>query len=1380
MVVKAEKPLIEKIELLRKEIEALRGSEEKYKAFVAASQDAIVEVDEKGRIILWNKGAEQIFGYSAEEILGQPVAKLMAEKHRERHRKGFESFLNGDRKVKSFVEGKGLRKDGSTFPIEWSLSSWQENGETIVMASGRDVSERKRAEEALRESQERYSRLYESISEAVALFSLPDLRISHWNKRYEDLHKLLNVKDIKDITISDMASVLEADDLDRAMETLGKVLAGEPLPEIYEIRMKDLEGKRRVFEVKPALYKEKGQVVGIQVAMTDITERKQAEEALRESEERYRHLCGSINEAVALFRFPDFEIIYWNRRFEEYAKQVFAKNVEDITMSDIVASFEADEWNRAMEELDRVLASEPRPEIQEFRIKDAEGKKRIIEVKPALYKEKGQVVGIQVAITDITERKQAEEARREAERRYRAIFDNRLQIVFIHDEQGRLLEANDVALEKFGYTRDDFGKVLFQDIIHPDDLETAFQAVAEIRTKGYYIGHPIQIRIFTKSGEMLWAECVDVALEQEGEHFLYIGIARDITEQKRTEQVLKESEEKYKTLFDSTLDGMAVIDAETLKIVLANQAALKLYGFNSVEEGLGANILDFIPSEDRERVLNVIAKDMFEEDLRQTNELRTITKDGKEKWISALGTKIQHQGKLAGLVSIRDITEQKQAQEALRESQERYSRLYEGINEAVALFELPDLRISHWNRRYEDLHKQMIATDIESTTISDLAPAIEADDRDMVMEGIAKVLAGGPMPDIRVYEIRMSDLEGKRRVIEVKPSFYEEKGQIAGVQVAMADITERKRAEEVLRESEERYSQLYKGINEAVAVCRLPDLKYSYWNKRFEEYAKQVYGKDVEDISASDMPPAVEADDWNMAMEALAKTLAGEPVPKVYELRIKDVEGNRRVIEAKPSFYKEKGQVVGIQVMIADITERKQAEEALRQSEERYRALFDSTVVGTFVIDAETMKIVLGNQAAAKMFGFNSVEEALGVNVLDFIPPDDRERALKIIAKDMFEEDLRQTNEFRTVTKDGKEKWISAVGTRIQHQGKLAGLVSIRDITEQKQAEEALRESQERYSRLYEDINEAVALFSFPDLRISHWNKRFEDIRKQLIAKDTESITISDMAAVIEADDWDKAKEETAKVLGGEPMPDVDVREFRMNDLEGKRRIFEVKSSFYKEKDRVVGIQVAMTDITERKNAEERLKGSFIDLAETISRALESRDPYTAGHQRNVAKLAHLVGEKMGLDEDRLQGLYIGGLLHDIGKISIPASILTKLGKLTEEEWALIRAHPKQGYTILKDSKLPWPVIEMALHHHERLDGSGYPDGISGDELSLEVRILAVCDVVEAMSSHRPYRPARTVKEVLEEINNGRGTKYDASVVDVVVQIIESGKFNFG
>ena len=219
-------------------------------------------------------------------------------------------------------------------------------------------------------------------------------------------------------------------------------------------------------------------------------------------------------------------------------------------------------------------------------------------------------------------------------------------------------------------------------------------------------------------------------------------------------------------------------------------------------------------------------------------------------------------------------------------------------------------------------------------------------------------------------------------------------------------------------------------------------------------------------------------------------------------------------------------------------------------------------------------------------------------------------------------------------------------------------------------------------------------------------------------------------------------------------------------------------SPLYGRNNSIAGRAVIMHDITELKQAKERLEKSFINLAETVSRALELRDPYTAGHQRNVAELARRIAEELGLDRDKQLGLYIGGLLHDVGKVSIPASILAKPGELTQEEWALIRSHPKQSYNILKDAELPWPIADIALHHHERLDGSGYPDDISGDELSQEVRIIAVCDVVEAMSAHRPYRPARSNDEILEEIRGGRGTIYDTDVIDVMLRLIGDGELD--
>jgi HD-GYP domain-containing protein (c-di-GMP phosphodiesterase class II) len=157
--------------------------------------------------------------------------------------------------------------------------------------------------------------------------------------------------------------------------------------------------------------------------------------------------------------------------------------------------------------------------------------------------------------------------------------------------------------------------------------------------------------------------------------------------------------------------------------------------------------------------------------------------------------------------------------------------------------------------------------------------------------------------------------------------------------------------------------------------------------------------------------------------------------------------------------------------------------------------------------------------------------------------------------------------------------------------------------------------------------------------------------------------------------------------------------------------------------------------------------------------------------------MAHRVGELLGCDEAWLEGIYVGGLLHDIGKISIPSSILVKPGALRQEEWLVLQSHTVRGYEILTGTSLPWRVDLMARHHHERLDGSGYPDGLKGPEVTLEARVLAVCDVVEAISSHRPYRPARSLSVVETELKSGRGTRYDAGVVDIVLGLMASGEF---
>jgi putative nucleotidyltransferase with HDIG domain len=193
----------------------------------------------------------------------------------------------------------------------------------------------------------------------------------------------------------------------------------------------------------------------------------------------------------------------------------------------------------------------------------------------------------------------------------------------------------------------------------------------------------------------------------------------------------------------------------------------------------------------------------------------------------------------------------------------------------------------------------------------------------------------------------------------------------------------------------------------------------------------------------------------------------------------------------------------------------------------------------------------------------------------------------------------------------------------------------------------------------------------------------------------------------------------------------------------------------------------------------DRLEKALEGTVRAMSLTIEMRDLYTAGHQRRVSSLAVAIGEEMHLPVDKLEGLRMAGIIHDIGKIAMPAEILTKPTRLTRTEFQLIKDHPRVGFDILKSIEFPWPVAHIILQHHERMDGSGYPDGLLGDAILVEARILAVADVVEALSSHRPYRPALGQEKALEEIRRGRGIRYDMRVVDACIKLFREGKFSF-
>jgi len=225
-----------------------------------------------------------------------------------------------------------------------------------------------------------------------------------------------------------------------------------------------------------------------------------------------------------------------------------------------------------------------------------------------------------------------------------------------------------------------------------------------------------------------------------------------------------------------------------------------------------------------------------------------------------------------------------------------------------------------------------------------------------------------------------------------------------------------------------------------------------------------------------------------------------------------------------------------------------------------------------------------------------------------------------------------------------------------------------------------------------------------------------------------------------------------------------------------RRRELEIQNRLQRENleklviERTATLQKTMND----------LQKAMTGIVEAMGLTVETRDPYTAGHQKRVAEIAWAIATEMGLLEGQIEGIRMAGVIHDVGKISVPAEILSKPGRINDHEFGMIKTHPQVGYNILKKIDFPWPIAQIVYQHHERLDGSGYPQGLSGEDILLEAKILAVADVIEAMASHRPYRPALGIDRALEEIIKNKDIFYGSEVVNTCLRLFKENGFRLG
>jgi PAS domain S-box-containing protein len=499
--------------------------------------------------------------------------------------------------------------------------------------------------------------------------------------------------------------------------------------------------------------------------------------------------------------------------------------------------------------------------------------------------------------------------------------------------------------------------------------------------------------------------------------------------------------------------------------------------------------------------------------------------------------------------------------------------------------------------------------------------------------------------------------------------------------------------------------------------------------------------------------------------------MAGEAkMPEFNENPVLTKSGTERMIAWHNTQLKDaEGNTIGTLSSGEDITERKRTEEALI----RVNKAVESSSDAIGMSDAQSHHFY-HNKAFTELFEYTPEElEALGGGPAAYA---DKKVASKVFDTIMSGESW--SGEVEMVSKSGRKFPVHLRADAIKDEsGKVIGLIGVHtDITERKKAEELLQQDRETFSTILENAMYGVVLMD-------------EDGKHLYVNPSFTAITGYTLEDIPTGKEWmHKAypnKEYRQKV-----------REYWQKDgeIEGTTREVSVvckdgksKEVEFRRTQLADGRSVVMlVDITEHKQAEEERHRSYQQMREmllttvhALAATVEMKDRYTAGHQPRATQLACAIAREMRLQEEQIEGIRMAGSIHDVGKLVVPAEILNKPGPLTEVQHEMIKMHPRAGYEILKGIKFPWPVAQIVLQHHELMDGSGYPQGLSGEQIMLEARILTVANVVEAMTSHRPYRVAHSIETALEEISHNKGKLYDPVAVDACIKLFIEKRFAF-
>ncbi len=1056
--------------------------------------------------------------------------------------------------------------------------------------------------------------------------------------------------------------------------------------------------------------------------------------ALRDSEERYRRLVDDAPDAILIHDFSG-RIRFVNAAGARLLGVGSPEELRGKALPDLVSPEDRPSLQRALAAVAKGGATLP---LLRFRLPSRADGLRTVEANGSVLLYDDQQA-VQVILRDITGQLAAESALHQAAE---VVAESPAVLFRWGAEAGWPVRYVSPNIAYFGYRPDDFadGPTLYRDMLHPDDRERIAREVQEHTAAGRARFRQ-EYRLLAPDGRIFWVDGrTTLERDADGKVLHYQGVVVDITARKKTEQRLAHR-----------LEMERLVGTLSARFVTVRPEALDA-AITDALEGLGT----FIGAE--------------------RAYLMRLTKDGRRMAIS-------HQWCAPSM---------------LRLDKRRHR---------IASRHFP-----WFLGQLQQLRPVLIGQP------ADLPAAAAAEQTLFRRLGLKSLLA---IPV--AFEGKLLGYLGFETVQAAKRWDHEDVALLAPTADAISGALEHAEARRELVDSERRYRQLVDSAPLALGVLDAAG-RLRFANAAMDQLLAGEQGR-VEGRVFSDFLSQPEREVFARNLAAATK---GQPAPG-REYRFRRLDGRRGWMECTlhPITF-EGGPAV--QLLARDITQRQQDEEALRMAD---MVVENSPVIAYRVRGDGAVEYVSSN---IERFGFKTDELLSGKEPLTaLIHPDDRSRALAETHRHLAANTPTFRREYRVVGRNGVVRWVDDRTTVIREgDGRgvhLQGVLT--DVTDHVEAEarmqranRALRTLSQCNASLVHAQDEAALLRSVcrtlvetggyrlawvgyreggrlrkksefgrdSDL-VDHWVRLHQ--RFNGAGSDPADIAIDTGEAYVEQhltdnagmNPWLKLAAENGihslialplhldeQVLGALCVLSEEADAF---DLTEMRLLLELADdvAFGVISQRTGAERIQLEKA--RRHSAEQLQRNLVETIQAMALALEKRDPYTAGHQQRVSQLATAIAKRLKLNPDRIEGIRLGAMIHDIGKIAVPSEILNRPGHLALLERQLIGGHPAAGYDIIKGVAFPWPLAEMVLEHHERLDGSGYPQGLRDGQIILEARILAVADVVEAMASHRPYRPGLGMEAALQEIDNHRGTLYDTDVVNACLALFREGDFHF-